>query len=368
VISKPASEAAKWMDGIACMLMPEAQVSVLYLLAHGYLNDLASMYLTPILSTHLAGHVKDLYPMPCVMAYSAVMVLTSGIDNNNNNSQQQHSMMSTFTLQGLHRLLDGCRELLLVMYSNDEAYVKQREGWSGLVNRSTKLDASVFVHALIAMSSCATRDVALYLSLLEKCVPERWLTSPRGLEASLLVPLVMSAVEQCSPRYDPPTDKHLSDDRDHLEVANSTSSPHPKDIRRRILTPLLNAVWGRTEELNSSDVHALLRCLKFHFGDDAVDVDLKDRLKRHLDELDSQRASTKTSSSLVKSPEPHTPSQTQGASAPPLTELDSFELMELMHETPEEVSREPNGSCSDATTADRTSDVVELRPEDLFDV
>ncbi|KAG5508689.1 hypothetical protein JIQ42_08478 [Leishmania sp. Namibia] len=243
----------------------------------------------------------------------------------------------------LHAAYDACRSTFLLMYAllpdtvsaaeepllpaaEQHRIAEQRAQWTP----ATKLSVEVvprpwFASLLVSLSSAALVDVAVALAcvrractrrvcgellpisqLVDVCLSLCWLAT----YASLSTATKSATVGGHSSGADAQTPATPDATRQDELSSRPPPSPQPTtgDVLRTAMATVLSALWIRSDELSSSQVSALLRCLRDTYGADKVDADFVERLEAQKARLLSQRQQQQQRSAAAA---PHSTSEAE---------------------------------------------------------
>ncbi|KAG5488291.1 hypothetical protein LSCM4_08369 [Leishmania orientalis] len=247
----------------------------------------------------------------------------------------------------LHAAYDACRSTFLFMYAllpdtvsaaeepllpaaEQHRIAEQRAQWTP----ATKLSVEVvprpwFASLLVSLSNAALVDVAVALAcvrractrrvcnellpisqLVDVCLSLCWLAT----YASLSTATKSASVGAHSSSADAQTPATPDATRQDELSSRLPSSPQPTpgDVLRTAMATVLSALWIRSDELASSQISALLRCLRDTYGADKVDADFVERLEAQKARLLSQRQQQQQRSAAAA---PHSTSEAETEAA-----------------------------------------------------
>ncbi|PBJ74876.1 hypothetical protein BCY84_11970 [Trypanosoma cruzi cruzi] len=298
-----------WVDSLLSGCTPSALAVLITTLIYTGRGKVIDAFM-PWLLLRTRPVVKDLYPIDLLHLMPALLscfIAASTMDGDAS-CDRTAWLCSPVNHTILHTTYDQCRELFLHMYE-DEATAKdptairtQRAEWTPKVRVSvSRVPRYLFAELLVALCQCGLRDEAVATASASRVTRRLCMQLP----VAELVDLTMALCFHFPP---PPTrleEVTVNDEggvtRDEKgerhekkregtncissckgtegnDVAAATSSaPAP---HQRFLPSVLTALWDRAEELQSSHVDALLRCLRHYYGE-KVDADFLDRLLKH---------------------------------------------------------------------------------------
>ncbi|RNF04671.1 hypothetical protein TraAM80_04867 [Trypanosoma rangeli] len=295
IATPPPPTPAACMDNILAGCTPSALAVLLTTLIYAG-QEKVNDTLMPWVLLRTRPVIKDLYPIDVLHLMPALLscfTAAKAIEEKSNCSRTLW-LCNPVNRTLLHATYDGCRELFLHMYE-DEATARdantlrtQRAEWAPQVHVSvSRVPRYLFADLLIALCQCEVRDEAVATASAARLTRR----SCEVLPVAELVDLTMALCFHFPP---PPLltqevivndrtditrgDKDDDCDKETDDTAGATScalAPH-----RRFLQPVLTALWGRVEELQSPHIDALVRCLRHYYGD-KVDADFLDRLTQH---------------------------------------------------------------------------------------
>ncbi|ESL11579.1 hypothetical protein TRSC58_00666 [Trypanosoma rangeli SC58] len=305
----PPPTPAACMDNLLAGCTPSALAVLLTTLIYAGQEEVTNTFM-PWVLLRTRPVVKDLYPIDVLHLMPALLSCFTAAKaiEEHANSGRTLWLCNPVNRTILHATYDGCRELFLHMYE-DEATTRdanalrtQRAEWAPKVHVSvSRVPRYLFADLLIALCQCEVRDEAVATASAARLTRR----SCELLPAAELVDLTMALCFHFPPPPLLPQEVIINDgayitrgDKDDCGVketedttcsfshkgteendtAGATSSalaPH-----RRFLPPVLTALWGRVEELQSPHIDALVRCLRHYYGD-KVDADFLDRLTQH---------------------------------------------------------------------------------------
>ncbi|KAG5487423.1 hypothetical protein CUR178_08509 [Leishmania enriettii] len=248
----------------------------------------------------------------------------------------------------LHTAYDACRSTFLLMYAllpdtvsaaeepllpaaEQHRIAEQRAQWTP----ATKLSVEVvprqwFASLLVSLSSADLVDVAVALAcvrractrrvcgellpisqLVDVCLSLCWLAT----YASLSTPTKSASVGAHSSGADAQTPATPDATRQDELSSRPPSSPQPTpgDVVCTAMATVLSALWIRSDELASSQISALLRCLRDTYGADKVDADFVERLEAQKARLLSQRQKRSAAATPHSTSEAETEMATEAA-------------------------------------------------------
>jgi hypothetical protein len=184
---------------------------------------------------------------------------------------------------------------------------EQRAAWTPAVKLSVQVvPRSWFATLLLALSSTNIADVDVGLACVERACTRR--VCGAQLPVDQLVDLCLTIcwlfrVAESGAMHRPrdeevrqtssATKKATSSDSTDAAASGEAEAEAPPSstsatawsaapVLRTGMATVLSALWFRSDELNTPQIHALLRCLRDTYGDDRVDADFVERLEAQM--------------------------------------------------------------------------------------
>ncbi|EKF37673.1 hypothetical protein MOQ_002126 [Trypanosoma cruzi marinkellei] len=301
-----------WVDSLLSGCTPSALAVLITTLIYSGRGKAIDAFM-PWLLLRTRPVVKDLYPIDLLHLMPALLSCFTAASTIDGDASCDRTawLCSPLNHTILHTTYDECRELFLHMYE-DEATAKdptalgtQRAEWTPKARVSVlRVPRYLFAELLVALCQCELRDEAVATASASRMTRRLCMQLP----VADLVDLTMALCFHFPPPPPPPLQEVTVNDEggvtrdekgeryetkeegtnciscgertegnDAAAAAATSSTPAP---HQRFLPPVLTALWDRAEELQSSHVDALLRCLRHYYGG-KVDADFLDRLLKH---------------------------------------------------------------------------------------
>lgn len=165
------------------------------------------------------------------------------------------------------------------------AIIDSRSQWSAKVTASVDLvPHKYFAEILVQLSAGGLVDPPVATACAARaCTPR---CCRESLTMGALVDLCMALCMQFPPKAAAATAAVVvatshSNSSGEDDDADTAAAP-PLSENARFMPAVLDALWGRTDELSAGQAAALLRCLRHYYGADGVDADFVGRLTDHV--------------------------------------------------------------------------------------